>query len=173
MNKIQLQLILSNLRGAGNVGSILRTADACGVQLVRVSGYTPYPTVQGDTRPPYISGSNTRAIAKTALGAELSVPILHTLDPLDAVREAKRNGFFIIVLEQTESSLNIFNYQPLASKIALVFGNEVTGVEPEVIEAADLVLEIPMIGQKESLNVAAAAAIAMYQLSFGTVSALI
>jgi len=168
MSPLALRLILSDLRGAGNVGSILRTADAAGVELVYACGYTPYPTIPGDDRPPHIAHSNTRAIAKTALGAEHSFPILHLPDALSAIQEAKRDGFMIIVIEQAENSLNLFSFAPQSAKLALIFGNEVEGVPASIIQAAGQVLEIPMTGNKESLGVAVAAAVTMYQLRYRT-----
>lgn len=166
MNDISLRLILSDLRGAGNVGSIMRTADACAVELIYACGYTSYPAVTADSRPPHVVSSNTKAIAKTALGAEHSVPIVHTSDTASAIFEAKRDGFKIIVIEQSENSLNLYHYHP-HGRLAVVLGNEVEGVTKQLINCADQVLELPMIGKKESLNVSVAAAITMYQLKFG------
>ncbi len=168
MTKSPLRLILSNLRSAGNVGQILRTADACGVELVCACGYTPYPLVKNDTRPAHVSAANQRTISKTSLGAESTVPLLHYADTLTALREAKSHSFEIIVIEQAENTLNLFGYKPPPGRpLALVFGNEVEGVSAGDLAAADVVLELPMLGRKESLNVAATAAIAMYQLRFG------
>jgi len=171
MNDITLWLILSDLRGAGNVGAILRTADAVGVARVYACGYTPYPRLPDDSRPPHVISSNARAIAKTALGAEISVPVLHSPDTESALFEAKRNGFTIMVLEQAETSLNLFDYIPKFSKsktrhggLALVVGNEVDGVSPDLQAQASQILEIPMLGSKESLNVTSATAVALYHL---------
>jgi tRNA G18 (ribose-2'-O)-methylase SpoU len=169
MNKHSIRLILSDIRSAGNVGAILRTADAAGVELVYACGYTPYPRVAQDERPPHIAIRNTRAIAKTALGAEVLVPILHYPDSGSAIAEARSSGFSIIIIEQSEKSLNLYRYKP-AGPIALILGNEITGVLPPTLAQADTILELPMMGQKESLNVASAAAIAMYQLRFGAVA---
>jgi 23S rRNA (guanosine2251-2'-O)-methyltransferase len=167
MNKVPLRLILSDLRSTGNVGAILRTADACGVELVYACGYTPYPKLANDDRPPHVADTNTRAIAKTALGAEATVPVLHFSDTTSAMIEPRTQGFSLIVIEQSEKSLNLYQYQP-TGPLALVLGNEVTGVLPPQLVVADAILELPMIGQKESLNVAVAAGIALYQLRFGT-----
>jgi 23S rRNA (guanosine2251-2'-O)-methyltransferase len=167
MNDITLRLILVDLRGAGNVGSLLRTADACRVELVYACGYTPYPTVDGDDRPAHVAYNNARTIGKTALGAEKTIPCTHQVDPLAAIHEAKSEGFKIIVIEQAESSLNLLSFAPEAGKYALVLGNEVSGVDTAVLDAADANLEIPMLGEKESLGVAVAGAIALYQLRFG------
>lgn len=167
MTKHPLRLILADIRSTGNVGAILRTADACGVELVYVCGYTPYPLLASDERPPHVAARNTRAIAKTALGAETTIPILHYPDPLSAVNEARLAGFSIIVIEQSEKSLNLYQYKQ-AGPLALVLGNEVSGVLGPVLEQADTILELPMIGQKESLNVSVAAGISLYQLRFGS-----
>ncbi|HVQ43474.1 MAG TPA: TrmH family RNA methyltransferase [Candidatus Saccharimonadia bacterium] len=165
MNDFTLQLILSDLRGAGNVGAILRTADATAVECVYACGYTPYPRqATGDSRPPHVIASNTRAIAKTALGAELTIPVRHRPDTLTAISEAKHNGFTIIMLEQAETSLNLFSFVPSSRRLALVVGNEVEGLSRELLAQASTILEIPMLGQKESLNVASAAAVALYRL---------
>jgi tRNA G18 (ribose-2'-O)-methylase SpoU len=138
------------------------------VELVYACGYTPYPILPGDDRPPHIATSNTRSIAKTALGAELAMPMRHCSDTSAAITEAKRDGFDIIVIEQTETSLNLFSFTPANAKLALVLGNEVDGVSQAVCDLASAVLELPMIGTKESLNVACAAAVALYQLRFGS-----
>jgi 23S rRNA (guanosine2251-2'-O)-methyltransferase len=167
MNKLPIRLILSDIRSALNVGAILRTADAAGIEMVYACGYTPYPKQLNDTRAAHIASSNTLAIAKTALGAEIDVPVKHFSDTASAINEARSIGFKIIVLEQAERSLNLYHYHPEES-IALVVGNEVTGVLPEDAQLADHVLEIPMIGSKESLNVSAATAVAVYQLRFGS-----
>src|SRR6266851_4706841 len=102
MNNFRFRLILSDIRSSGNVGAILRTADACAIELVYACGYTPYPHQANDLRPAHIVSSNTRAIAKTALGAESTVPVLHFPDTTSAILEARYAGFTIIVLEQSE-----------------------------------------------------------------------
>jgi 23S rRNA (guanosine2251-2'-O)-methyltransferase len=169
VNNISLRLILSDIRSTLNVGAILRTADASGIELVYACGYTPYPQVIDDSRPPHVADANQRAIAKTALGAERAVTVRHLPDTMSAIHEAHLEGFKIIVVEQAESSLNLYHYQ-LQEPSALVLGNEVIGIDTEILELADVVLELPMIGRKESLNVATTAGIVMYQLRFGSSS---
>jgi 23S rRNA (guanosine2251-2'-O)-methyltransferase len=129
---------------------------------------SPEAAIDNDTRPPHIISSNTKAIAKTALGAEISVPMRHVESAALAIAEAKLLGFKIIVVEQSEISLNLYEYHPEAS-IALVLGNEVSGVSQQIMALADTLLEIPMLGTKESLNVSVAAAVVMYQLRYGCV----
>ena len=166
MTNKRIRLILSDLRSTHNVGAIMRTADATGIELIYACGYTPYPAIADDSRPPHIISANTKSIGKTALGAELSVPVLHVPETVTAISEAKALGFKIIVVEQSERSLNLYDFHASGS-LALVLGNEVTGVEAPELALADEILEIPMLGRKESLNVSVAAAVVMYQLRFG------
>lgn len=160
---MNLTLVLDNLRSCHNVGAILRTADAVGVSRVIASGTTPYPEIAGDTRPPHIRLSNTRAIAKTALGAEKTVPLTYTPDLKISLSELKTSGSQILALEQAPGSVNLLDYRaPADQTIVLVVGSETEGVSPAALELADTTLEIPMIGAKESLNVAVATGIALY-----------
>lgn len=164
----RLRLILDDIRSTHNVGAMLRTCDAAGVELVYACGLTPFPQTSPDSRPPHVASSNTRAIAKTALGAELTVTMKPMATTDAAILDAKALGFTIMVLEQAEGSLSLYHLpQPLPSAIALVVGSETTGVSPSALAAADTIIELPMLGAKESLNVASAAAIALYELRFG------
>ena len=166
MNKLPIRLILSDIRSTYNVGAILRTADAVGVERVYACGYTPYPALPHDDRPAHVASANTRAIAKTALGAEATVPVEHFPDTLSAIADARASDYTITVLEQAEGSLNLYQFRP-TTKVALILGNEPTGVDPATLQVADNILELPMLGRKESLNVAVAAGIALYHLRFG------
>ena len=161
---MELTLILHNLRSSHNVGAILRTADAVGVHDVIAVGTTPYPELQNDSRPPHVRSSNTRAIAKSALGAEQSVSISYQPDIKESLKEIKAAGYTILALEQAPGSYDLSSYRRPKGKVALVVGPEVAGIEPDVLDLCDVVLEIPMHGQKESLNVSVAAGIALYQL---------
>jgi tRNA G18 (ribose-2'-O)-methylase SpoU len=161
-----LAIVLPDIRSAQNVGSVLRTADAAGVSLVITCGYTPHLPAPGDNRPPHVARANAAAIAKTAFGAELTVPQRHFESLAEAFSYLHHNHYTIAALEQAENSENIYDFVP-TSPLALVVGNEVDGVSPATLASCDLVLELPMRGQKESLNVAVAAGIAMYQLRFG------
>jgi 23S rRNA (guanosine2251-2'-O)-methyltransferase len=164
-NAIPLVIILHNVRSAQNVGAIFRTADAAGVQQVVATGYTPHPWYLDDSRPPHIATSNTRAISKTALGAEQNVPWCYYPTLQAAIAYWRHKHYVIAALEQTESSKDLFSY-PHSQPMALVVGNEVTGLEPSDLALCDVTLELPMLGTKESLNVATAAGIALYQLQF-------
>ena len=163
---VQLTLILDNLRSSHNVGALLRTADSLGVFQVYACGITPYPQALQDARDPVVAGRNTRAIAKTALGAESSVSVEHFDDTPAAIAAARAAGCAIFGLEQTPQSVDIATLRgkDLTGPIALVVGNEVSGVGTDVLAACDVVITIPQRGRKESLNVAVAAGIALYQL---------
>jgi 23S rRNA (guanosine2251-2'-O)-methyltransferase len=166
MNKSPLCVVLNDIRSAGNVGAILRTADACGVETVYICGYTPYPSQPGDTRPPHVADSNTRAIAKTALGAEQTIRIQRYEYLTEVITALRHNHYEIAGLEQAESSSDLFDFHP-TGPLALILGNEVDGIAPDTLAGCDHILELPMIGHKESLNVATAAGIALYHLRFG------
>lgn len=153
------------MRSAHNVGSLLRTADGLGVEKVYLAGYTPYPPHPGDARMPHESSKIGRQIHKTALGAEESIAWEYTHDIYGTIDELKANGYVIGGLEQTKASIMLPEYKP-ADKLVLIVGNEVAGIEERLLELSDLILEIPMSGKKESLNVVQAAAIALYHLRY-------
>jgi 23S rRNA (guanosine2251-2'-O)-methyltransferase len=158
-------LIAHNLRSAHNVGSLLRTADGLGVQKVFLTGYTPYPLSAHDERLPHLVQKIDRAISKTALGAEKTVSWRHNDDVLTVLNALRDDGYEIIGLEQTPNATALPGLN-LQQKVAIIVGREVEGIEPEVLEQCDQVVEIPVLGQKESFNVVQAAAMALYQLRF-------
>lgn len=145
-------VILENLRSLHNVGSIFRTADGAGFEKVFLTGYTGTPP--------------DRRIEKVSLGAEDFLEWEQNTNPVDCINKLKTEGFTIVALEQTSKSQDIFvtNFTKF-SKIALILGNEVEGVSTELLALADIALEIPMYGQKGSLNVSIAAGVAMYQIA--------
>ncbi len=151
-------LILENIRSSYNVGNMIRTADALGWQ-VRCSGFTPYP----DKDP---------AVTKTSLGAEKNVWLRTFWSTQEALASAEQEHFSLVALEITEESvpLNMFTavYNGAGQQgIALVCGNENTGVLPETLLRCSYHVHIPMLGIKESLNVGQASAIAMRELNRG------
>lgn len=158
-------LIAHNLRSCHNVGSLLRTAEGLGVQKVIVSGYTPYPPHDNDRRLPHEADKIARQISKTALGAEDLVKWEHHVELLPVLAKLKKDGYIVAAIEQTEDARDLPKYHP-PHKIALVVGREVEGIEPEILAACDLSLEIPMFGKKESYNVVQAAAMALYHGRF-------
>jgi len=161
----KIVLIIHNVRSAHNAGSLFRTADGLGVEQVILSGYTPYPGVKDDDRLPHIAQKIERRIHKTALGAEATVKWKHVDDIATELKSLETHGYAVAALEQSPTAIPLNDYQPPA-KIALLVGNEVTGVEPELLNLIDTHLQIPMLGQKESFNVAAAGAMALYHLRF-------
>ncbi len=165
MTNTQLAIVLPDIRSAQNVGAILRTADAANVSLAITCGYTPHPRVANDPRPPHVVAANTKSIAKAALGAGQTIPLLHFEGLGEAFDYLRHNHYKIAALEQAEHSVNLFKFQP-AGQLALILGNEVTGLNQTTLADCDHILELPMQGAKESLNVAVAAGIALYQLRF-------
>lgn len=160
----QFTLILDNIRSNYNVGAILRTCDAAGISLIYACGTTPYPRQIDDQRDPVVASSNSRQIAKTALGAEDSVRVIYATRTTDVISDMKAKGFSIYGLEQSPASQNVMSFRPKLP-CALIVGNEVDGLPEAVLEVCDAVLEIPQHGSKESLNVSVATGIAIYQLS--------
>jgi 23S rRNA (guanosine2251-2'-O)-methyltransferase len=156
-------LILDNLRSAHNVGTILRTADGAGWPVIYLCGSTPAPHLPGDPRPPYAQDRAAKEIAKTALGAEQELDLYYAVDTVSVITRLRQDGCLIIGLEQSPKSISLDDV-PTTEKMAVIVGNEVQGVSEEVLKLCDVILELPMRGRKESLNVAVAAGIAMYRL---------
>lgn len=161
----QLTLIAHNLRSTHNVGSLLRTADGLGVQRVYLTGYTPYPLHPGDGRLPHLATKLHDQISKTALGAETSQPWEQADAIEDIVAKLRAEHFQIIALEQSDNTTELPKFKP-PEKLAIIIGREVEGLEPAVISLCDEVVEIPMLGQKESFNVVQAAAMALYHCRY-------
>lgn len=160
-----LVIIAHNIRSGHNVGSLLRTADGLGIENVYLTGYTPYPIVDRDTRLPHIAKKNHKMIVKTALGAELTVPLEQSSDIYGTIKQLKTAGYIICALEQITGAIPLPSFQP-TDKIVLIIGREVEGIEPDILTQCDTILEIPMFGKKESYNVVQAAAMALYHLRF-------
>ena len=127
-----------------------------------LSGYTPYPQLENDTRLPHISRKITDQIHKTALDAETLVSFSYVEEP--DLEQFKRDGYRIVALEQDKRSIMLPDYSG-PDKVALVLGEEVSGIPPQLLATCDDIIEIPMHGQKESFNVSVATGIALYQLS--------
>jgi 23S rRNA (guanosine2251-2'-O)-methyltransferase len=160
-------LVVHNVRSAHNVGALLRTADGLGIYKVTLSGYTPYPAAAEDDRLPHIAQKTNRSIQKTALGAETSV-VWEKIDNIqDYLNHLRSEGYQIAALEQTAASQNLPDFKP-PNKLALVVGNEIEGLDTELLNSINIRLQIPMLGAKESFNVAAAAAMALYHLRFAS-----
>ncbi len=153
-------LILHNIRSVHNVGSIFRTADAAGVSKIILSGYSPTPIDR--------FGRARSDFTKVSLGAEKSVPWVYVKALGPTLKKLRAAGCFVAAVEQDPRSQNLFDFSfppHLSSeKIALVLGNEVRGISTSVLEKCDAILEIPMHGTKESLNVSVTAGIALFVL---------
>lgn len=158
-------LIAHNLRSCHNVGSLLRTAEGLGIEKVILSGYTPYPHIADDERLPHLATKLHKQIHKTALGAEDSQAWARSTDVHATIASLKDQGYTVAALEQMPGSKALPDFSP-ANKVALVVGREVEGIEPDVVKACSITLEIPMFGQKESFNVVQAAAMALYHCRF-------
>ncbi|HSX53340.1 MAG TPA: TrmH family RNA methyltransferase [Patescibacteria group bacterium] len=161
----RIVLVAHNLRSAHNVGSLLRTADGLGAEHVYLTGYTPYPILADDTRLPHLAKKLDAQIHKTALGAEKSLSIVHSDDIQKVFNDLRSQKYTIYALEQSNESHPLPRFNT-ANNIALVIGREVEGLEVEVLGSVDSVVEIPMLGDKESFNVVQAAAMALYHFRY-------
>jgi tRNA G18 (ribose-2'-O)-methylase SpoU len=152
--KTPIILVLENIRSAYNVGSVFRTSDAFLVEAIYITGYS--------AKPPH------KEIKKTALGAEESVAWQHFATAAEAISDLREKGFNIYAAEQAEGSykLNAIGFEAY-EKIAVIFGNEVTGVEQSTITLCDGCIEIPQLGMKHSLNIATAAGVVLWELVRG------
>ena len=147
-------VVLDNIRSLYNTGSILRTADASGVERVVLCGITPRPD-QGNKQ--------RRAIAKTALGAEDSVQWEYQAETQTALATLAADGYEVVMVETAPEAVSIFEWVP-RWPVCLVFGHEKEGVSVDLAEHVDTVVRIPMLGHKRSLNVATAAGVILYEL---------
>jgi tRNA G18 (ribose-2'-O)-methylase SpoU len=149
--KMPIVVVLENVRSAYNVGSVFRTADAFLLEAVYLCGYTAFP--------PH------KEIRKTALGAEETVQWKHFANAAEALSVLKQEGYKVYAVEQAEGSLHLQHLAFEATeKIAVIFGNEVTGVEQTTIAQCENCIEIPQLGMKHSLNVSVAAGVVLWQL---------
>jgi tRNA G18 (ribose-2'-O)-methylase SpoU len=149
--KVPLIIILENIRSAYNVGSVFRTADAFLIEAIYIIGYS--------ARPPH------KEIKKTALGAEETVDWKYFKTTTEAIEELKHKKYKVFAVEQAEGSyeLQTVSFAP-KEKMAVIFGNEVTGVEQSTIHLCDGCIEIPQLGMKHSLNIATAAGVVLWEL---------
>jgi len=148
-------VVLHNIRSTHNVGAIFRTAEAAGVSKVILTGYTPTPIDRFDRV--------RKDIAKASLGAEHMLEWEHYKTLEAAVNALRADGFTIVGVEQDKKAVPYTKYTP-TEKVAIVFGNEVRGLSPKARALCDTLIEIPMHGRKESLNVSVAAGIVLFRL---------
>jgi tRNA G18 (ribose-2'-O)-methylase SpoU len=150
-DKIPVVVVMDNIRSMHNVGSVFRTADAFLLEAIYLCGYTALP--------PH------RDINKTALGATETVTWKHYETTVEALKELQQNGYKVYAIEQVESSISLEKFNIHADeKAAVVFGNEVDGVDQEVIALCDGCIEIPQLGMKHSLNISVAAGIVLWEI---------
>jgi tRNA G18 (ribose-2'-O)-methylase SpoU len=135
-----------------------------GVDRVYFSGYTPYPTHYNDERLPHLRNKLHTQIHKTALGAQNYLSWSYHNDINVLINHLKDNHYKIVGLEQNQQAISLPAYQVSDNKIALIVGREVEGIEASILEQCDEIVEIPLYGKKESLNVVQAAAITLYVL---------
>jgi len=147
--KIPLVVVLENVRSAYNVGSVFRTADAFLIEAIYLTGYT--------AKPPH------KEIKKTALGAEETVRWKHFINAVGAIEELKRHGYKVFAIEQVVDSISLEKIN-VPDKTALIFGNEVSGIEQSTITRCDGSIEIPQLGMKHSLNIATAAGVVLWEI---------
>ena len=150
--------VLDNIRSMHNVGSFFRTSDAFRCEKLILCGIT--------AQPPH------RDITKTALGADRSVSWEYFADTRDAVLKLKEQGYFIIGVEQTTQSLPLQGFQMPNQPVAVIFGNEIDGIQSEVLELCNACIEIPQAGTKHSLNVSVAAGIVLWHFCAPHLSSL-
>jgi 23S rRNA (guanosine2251-2'-O)-methyltransferase len=149
--KVPIVVVLDNIRSCNNIGSVFRTSDALLIEAIYLCGFTATPP--------------NKDIHKTALDAENTVAWRYFPETIDAANELKTNGYTLMAVEQAENSILLPEYHPIAGqKIALVFGNEVKGVQQEVVDACHGAIEIPQYGTKHSFNVSVSAGIVLWDL---------
>lgn len=148
--KFPLVVILDNIRSMHNIGAVFRTCDAFRAEEIVLCGITATPP--------------DREITKTALGATGTVKWQYEKDARVVVRNLKEEGYTVLAVEQCENALNLESYAPKQHKLAVVFGNEIKGVQQSVVDLCDDCLEIPQFGTKHSLNISVSAGIVIWDL---------
>ena len=147
--RLPLVVVLDRVRSAYNVGAFFRNADGAGVSKLLLTGYTGYPPHPG--------------ISKTALGAENQIEWEHTPDPLPTIRKLKALGYQLAAIETSAHAEDLYEWNP-TFPLAVIFGNEVDGTKAELADECDSLVRIPMLGMKQSLNVAVAGGVVLYEL---------
>ena len=148
-SKLPLVIVLDNIRSLNNIGSVFRTSDAFRIEKILLCGIT--------AKPPH------RDIQKTALGATKTVEWGYYENTIDCIQELKQEGYEIASIEQAENTTFLHEYQP-KNKVAIVMGNEVKGVDQQVIDVSDVCIEIPQFGTKHSLNVSVCTGIVVWNI---------
>jgi tRNA G18 (ribose-2'-O)-methylase SpoU len=149
IGRLPVSVLLDNVRSLYNVGSFFRTADAAGVERLYLCGITGHPP--------------NRALSKTALGSEERVAWEHTWDAAEVIDDIRERGFETAAIETSVHSLDLFDWKP-RFPVCIVFGHEVEGIQPALLEKCDTHVRIPMLGRKHSLNVATAGGVVIFEL---------
>ena len=149
--RFPIYVLLDNIRSLYNVGSIFRTADGARIAKLFLCGFTPHPP--------------RKEIEKTALGATNTVPWEYHKDPVELLTRLKIEGVSICALEHTDKSIPYFELPDNTFPLCLIIGNEITGISKELVAQADIAVDIPMFGMKQSLNAAVAFGIAAFEFA--------
>ena len=157
VKKLPVSVVLNSIRSNYNVGSIFRTSDGAMIEKLYLCDYTPHP-------PDKISINGKKEIMKTALGSTESVIWQYVKDPKEIILQLKEKGMKICALELTNKSKKYYEVSPKDFPLCLIVGNEITGVSQDLIDLCDFSIEIPQHGIKQSLNVAVAYGIAVFEL---------
>jgi 23S rRNA (guanosine2251-2'-O)-methyltransferase len=150
VKKLPVYVILNSIRSSYNVGSIFRTSDGAMIEKLFLCGYTPHPP--------------KKEVLKTALGSQESVAWEYVKDAKEVIAKLKQDGIKICALELTDSSITNYNLFKDQFPLALIVGNEITGVSQDLLDLCDFSIEIPQYGIKQSLNVAVAYGVAVFDL---------
>jgi len=149
--KVELVVVLDNVRSAMNVGSVFRTCDAMGIQSIYLCGITATPP--------------NREITKTAIGATDAVDWSYFKSTREALQQLQNDDYEIIAIEQTDESVELLSFTPQKDRLAIILGNEVSGVDHEIFDLVDGAIEIAQYGTKHSLNVAVCGGIVIHHLA--------
>lgn len=155
MKKIQISILLHNIRSTHNVGSIFRTSDALEVSKIYLSGYTPTPTDKFNRA--------RKDISKVSLGAEKTIPWEYIDDPKKLIKKLKKEKIKVVGVEQSKKSVD-YKKVKIEGDTLFIVGNEVDGIEKEILALCNTIAEIPMRGDKESLNVSVAFGVALFRI---------
>lgn len=158
VKKLPVFVVLNSIRSNYNVGSIFRTSDGAMIEKLYLCGYTPHPT---DSQQ---NGNGKKEILKTALGSTESVKWEYVKDPKEVILKLKSEGIKICALEMTDKSIPYYKVKKTDFPLCVIIGNEITGVSQDLIDLCDFSIEIPQYGIKQSLNVAVAYGVMIFEL---------
>jgi tRNA G18 (ribose-2'-O)-methylase SpoU len=162
-----ISVVVDNVRSLDNVGLIFRLCDLARIEHLYLTGYTGYPKTDDDSREQRLSGRHDHRIRKTAVYAVPHQPWSYVDDPVPLVRELKQKNYSVVALEQTTASLP-YHQANYITPLVLLLGHEREGVRPELLDLADTIIEIPILGHGNSHNVATACGIVLYHVLAAT-----